>query len=328
MGRRLLLVLALVLVLAPGAEGAKVDAGTLLPQLRTAAPQLGGYDRDLFRLWVDADGDGCDTRREVLLAEARVLPTVLAGCRLVGGRWWSAYDSLFITDASTLDIDHFVPLSEAWQSGASRWSAATREAFANDLDYPLALIAVTATTNRSKSDQDPAEWMPPFAGYRCTYVATWIAVKWRWRLAVDRLERVALGAGLAGCGRAALVPEPERAAVASAPPPAEPVPVAAEPAPAGDDPRFGTCALALAAGYGPYVQGRDPEYAWYRDGDGDGTVCERGGAAAATPAVGDDPRFGSCRDAIAGGYGPYVQGTDPEYAWYRDGDGDGVVCER
>jgi hypothetical protein len=70
------------------------------------------------------------------------------------------------------------------------------------------------------------------------------------------------------------------------------------------------------------VQGRDPEYAWYRDGDGDGTVCEGAPAAAvpAAPAAGDDPRFGSCREALAAGYGPYVQGRDPEYAWYRDGE--------
>ena len=269
MGRRLLLVLVLALVLAPAADGATVGAKRLLPQLPTAAPHLTGYDRDLFRLWIDADGDGCDTRKEVLLAEARVLPTILAGCRLSGGRWWSAYDDLFITDSSSLDIDHFVPLSEAWQSGAWRWSSATREAYANDLGYPLSLIAVTATTNRAKSDMDPAEWMPPFADYRCTYVATWIAVKWRWRLAVDPLERAALRVGLVGCGAAGRVPTPARAAIT--------VGTTAAPAVSDGktDPRFPYCTDAIAAGYGPYVQGVDPEYAWYRDGDGDGVVCER-----------------------------------------------------
>ena len=277
MGRRLLGFAACAFVLAvlatpAGAATPTVSAATLLPRIATAAPHVGGYDRDLFRLWTDADGDGCDTRKEVLLAEARVLPTVLAGCRLGGGRWWSAYDGLFITDASSLDIDHFVPLSEAWQSGAWRWSSATREAYANDLGYPLSLIAVTATTNRAKSDMDPAEWMPPFAAYRCTYVASWIAVKWRWRLAVDGLERAALRVGLTGCGAAARVPRPARAAVALGSPSASAPAVASS---SGLDPRFPYCSDAIAAGYGPYAEGRDPEYAWYRDGDGDGVVCER-----------------------------------------------------
>ncbi|WP_113700827.1 thermonuclease family protein [Nonomuraea lactucae] len=46
-------------------------------------------------------------------------------------------------------------------------------------------------------------------------------------------------------------------------------------APTGNDPRFRTCGEANAAGYGPYTRGRDPEYAWYQDRDGDGVVCER-----------------------------------------------------
>jgi hypothetical protein len=255
------------------AAASTIQASTLLPQLTVRASQLTGYDRDLFRHWSDADGDGCDTRREVLLRQARVLPTVLAGCRLAGGRWWSAYDNLFITDAGALDIDHFVPLSEAWQSGAWRWSAGTREAFANDLDYPLSLIAVTATTNRQKSDQDPAEWLPAFGRYRCTYVASWIAVKWRWRLAVDRVEAAALRAGLTGCGVAGRVPKPARAAVALGP--SEAAPAAAPTGSGGVDARYPYCSDAIAAGLGPYRQGVDPEYDWYRDGDGDGLVCER-----------------------------------------------------
>ena len=203
-------------VAAAPADAGTVDARTLLPELTSAAPHLTGYSRDLFRLWVDADGDGCDTREEVLLAEARTSPAILGGCRLAGGRWWSAYDARTATSASSLDIDHFVPLSEAWRSGAWRWSAATRQAYANDLGYALSLIAVSASTNRSKGDQDPSTWLPPFSGYRCTYVATWIAIKWRWRLAVDGVERIALRAGLVGCGAATRVLRPSRAARAAA----------------------------------------------------------------------------------------------------------------
>ena len=273
----LIALLVLVLALPAGASAAPVSARALLGDLRTAAPQGAGYDRDLFDHWVDADGDGCDARDEVLLAEARTPPGVTGRCSLVGGRWWSAYDDLIVRSARRLDIDHFVPLAEAWRSGARRWDADTRRRFANDLDYPLTLIAVTASTNRAKRDRDPASWLPPFGAYRCTYVASWIAVKWRWRLTVDALERGALTVGLSGCGRRALVPEPTRARIALGRAEAE-VAGAEAPAPAapgsGDDPHFGSCREAIAAGYGPYVQGRDPEYAWYRDGDRDGTVCE------------------------------------------------------
>ena len=41
------------------------------------------------------------------------------------------------------------------------------------------LIAVSATSNRSKGDQDPVSWQPPAAGYRCTYATDWIALKTR-----------------------------------------------------------------------------------------------------------------------------------------------------
>ncbi|MFB4309214.1 excalibur calcium-binding domain-containing protein [Actinomadura sp. GTD37] len=96
----------------------------------------------------------------------------------------------------------------------------------------------------------------------------------------------------------------------------------------GLDPKFGTCAEANAAGYGPYVRGADPEYAWYEDRDQDGIDCERGsGSAAPQPGDGLDPRFATCAKANAAGYGPYYEGTDPEYAWYKDRDRDGVDCE-
>ncbi|GGS68207.1 thermonuclease family protein [Nonomuraea spiralis] len=46
------------------------------------------------------------------------------------------------------------------------------------------------------------------------------------------------------------------------------------------------------------------------------------------PPSGTDPRFRTCAEANAAGYGPYRRGVDPEYAWYQDRDGDGIVCER
>jgi hypothetical protein len=160
----------------------------LIGQLVVAAEQGAGYDRDLFRHWIDADGDGCNTRREVLIAEARVKPTITGDCDLVGGEWYSVYDQVTTTDPSDFDVDHFIPLKEAWDSGAYAWSSDKRKEFANDLGFGGSLIAVTASSNRSKSDRDPTDWLPSNSGYHCSYVTTWVKVKIRWGLTVDSAE--------------------------------------------------------------------------------------------------------------------------------------------
>ncbi|MFI6662952.1 HNH endonuclease family protein [Streptomyces sp. NPDC050523] len=158
-----------------------------------------GYTRDKFKHWIDADRDGCNTRAEVLLQEAVTAPEVGPKCTLNGGSWYSAYDDQYLDAAQQLDVDHLVPLAEAWDSGASDWAAKEREAYANDLDDPRALIAVSAATNRSKADQDPSTWLPPATGYRCTYVTDWVADKTRYQLSVDPGEKAALAETLARC---------------------------------------------------------------------------------------------------------------------------------
>ncbi|MDX2407308.1 HNH endonuclease family protein [Streptomyces microflavus] len=153
-----------------------------------------GYTRTKFKHWNSGDesSDGCNTRNEVLLAEAVVAPTVGAGCKLTGGSWTSYYDGQEVTSAGSLDIDHMVPLAEAWDSGASAWSASRREAYANDQGAAVSLVAVTARTNRSKSDQDPADWMPPSSEAQCRYVGEWVSTKLRWGLTADDRELEAL----------------------------------------------------------------------------------------------------------------------------------------
>jgi hypothetical protein len=152
----------------------------------------------LFPTWIDADHNGCDTRQEVLIAESIVTPTIGASCA-VSGEWRSAYDGVDTVDASKFDIDHMVPLAEAWASGAWSWTAAQRSAYANDLDQPYFLVAVSAASNRSKGDRDPAEWLPPSASFRCTYVLDWVAVKRAWSLTVDPAEAAAIQGLLNGC---------------------------------------------------------------------------------------------------------------------------------
>lgn len=153
-----------------------------------------GYKRDLYKHWNRGliASDGCDTRREVILSEAVNAPQVAAGCKLTGGSWRSAYDDVVVTDAARIDVDHFVPLAEVYDSEPTPWSAARREAYANDQGSPDTLIAVSAASNRSKSDKDPAEWLPSDGSYHCTYAATWVGTKLRWDLAADEAERQAL----------------------------------------------------------------------------------------------------------------------------------------
>ncbi|MFF2128722.1 HNH endonuclease family protein [Streptomyces olivochromogenes] len=158
-----------------------------------------GYERTKFRHWIDADKDSCNTRQEVLKAEAVLAPQQGPGCALTGGEWYSPYDDKYFTDARGLDIDHLVPLAEAWDSGASAWTAKEREAYANDLGDDRALIAVSAASNRSKSDQDPSTWQPPAQGYRCQYATDWVADKTRWGLTIDPTEHAALSEALSNC---------------------------------------------------------------------------------------------------------------------------------
>lgn len=173
----------------------------MLNSLTVSTPSTQTYNRDYFKHWVDSNGDGCTARAEVLKIESLKPTTVKAGttCTIETGEWFSVYDNKTITTASTVDIDHFVPLNEAWKSGAYSWDAKKREIYANDLEYAPSLIAVTATSNRSKSDQDPTTWMPPEGSYRCTYTATWITVKWRWQLTIDTAEKAALENALNAC---------------------------------------------------------------------------------------------------------------------------------
>lgn len=226
-----------------------------------------GYERDYFRIWIDSDSDGCNTRAEVLIAESQTATTHRGTCTIETGQWLSAYDGLFFSDASEVDIDHFVPLNEAWMSGAYAWDLQTRVNYGNDLGYDGSLLAVSAHSNRSKSDKDPSKWLPSSQNYLCDYSATWVAVKWRWNLSVDALEKSALTSILSSCSSTS-AELPQRAVIILGQAPNQPAPND------GLDPDYRTCQVARANGKGPYIQGIDPEYDWYVDRDKDAMVCE------------------------------------------------------
>ncbi|MEV7526170.1 hypothetical protein [Streptomyces sp. NPDC091371] len=97
---------------APGAAGVRAPLPLFeaIDRLPVAVEHREGYKRDLYQHWNKGliASDGCDTRREVILAEAVVAPQVAAGCKLTGGYWRSPYDNLVVTDAGRLDVDHMV----------------------------------------------------------------------------------------------------------------------------------------------------------------------------------------------------------------------------
>jgi hypothetical protein len=186
---------------APAASAASVSMAlrSAVSGLPVAGEVRTGYARSKFPLWIDADGDGCNTRQEVLIAEATIAPGIGSGCALTGGRWLSYYDDATWTDPADLDIDHLVPLAEAWDSGARDWTTAQRQGYANDLGDARDLVAVTDNVNQAKGDRDPAEWLPPLSSATCRYVDEWVAVKLRWRLSVDAAEKSALTDLAGGC---------------------------------------------------------------------------------------------------------------------------------
>jgi hypothetical protein len=154
------------------------------------------YNRDLFPHWITITGT-CNTREQVLKRDGTGV-TVNSSCAPTAGSWYSPYDGATWSNPADVDIDHMVPLAEAWASGAWAWTTSRRQTYANDLGGPE-LWAVTDNVNQSKGDRDPAEWQPPRAAFRCTYARAWVQVKWYYGLSVDSAEKSALTAMLATC---------------------------------------------------------------------------------------------------------------------------------
>ncbi|MFJ6026499.1 HNH endonuclease family protein [Pseudarthrobacter sp. NPDC092424] len=205
MGNNFTLKSALVAFLASGllaagfsapAEAATTYTTSLRAAVRAlpvAAENNAGYDRDrYFGQWIDQNRDCQNTRAEVLIAESKVAPryTTTRKCTVASGRWITTFDNRAHTSATTVQIDHMVPVHEAWGSGARAWTQARRVAFYNDLGYAGSLNAQTSSLNSSKQASGPERWMPP--ANRCLYIAQWTTVKARWGLKVDTAERAAL----------------------------------------------------------------------------------------------------------------------------------------
>lgn len=186
---------------APTAEGGASLAAQRLSELGVnddfgSQPK---YDRNKFKHWSDLDGNRCDSRQDVLIRQSIGNAQVDAyGCQVVTGDWFSEYDAFTTTNPGDLDIDHVVALGEGWRAGAWQWDDAKREKFANDLTSRQ-LIAVSAKSNRAKSDKRPDEWMPPRAEYHCQYLFDWVEVKHLWGLTLATPEKNFIQQKLQSC---------------------------------------------------------------------------------------------------------------------------------
>ncbi|MEU6081024.1 HNH endonuclease family protein [Streptomyces sp. NPDC047108] len=182
---------------APPTPPSAATARTYLSELTVSAEgSSDGYSRDKFPHWITQSG-ACNTREVVLKRDGSGVEQD-SSCAAVSGSWFSPYDGATWSAAADVDIDHVVPLAEAWRSGASGWTTAQRQGFANDLTRAQ-LIAVTDNVNQSKGDQDPAEWLPSETGYRCMYARMWVQVKHHYDLTLDSAEKSALSSILNGC---------------------------------------------------------------------------------------------------------------------------------
>lgn len=166
------------------------------------------YERSAFgHGWDDLDSDGQDERAEILIRTHRGDPDALRFAtgrerRVVAGRWFCRFTGQTFTDAGDLDIDHLVPLKDAWLSGAHAWTRERRERYANGVGIKTNrkawLVPVSSSSNRSKGDDAPHEWLPPRTSYHVRYACSWIRTKHYWSLSVTAAEKAKLAEILTG----------------------------------------------------------------------------------------------------------------------------------
>ena len=192
MRRIVLLALLLTSIPTQSASANEPTALAVLNQLEVKgrAPKT-GYSRAAFTHWSDLNRDGCDSRNEILKRDLTqiIFKTGTRDCKVISGQLLDPFSGktlIFSSSKSTVDIDHLVSLSNAWQTGAAYFDKKTRESLAND---PLNLLAVDAKLNRQKGDADAATWLPPLKSFRCEYVARQVAVKAKYLLWITSAER-------------------------------------------------------------------------------------------------------------------------------------------
>ena len=157
------------------------------------------YNRKKWKHWIDANRDCQNTRNEVLIRDS-LLPVRFYSrkkCRVKSGKWKCFYTNRIFTNPRLLDIDHVVPLAEAYRSGGYLWKGPKKKQFANDLSNKYHLLAVYRRVNRAKRDKDPALWLPD--NNKCEYIKYWRAIKAKYQLSIDEKEKRAINNVLTTC---------------------------------------------------------------------------------------------------------------------------------
>lgn len=230
-----------------------------------------GYSRAQFgNSWVDTDHNSCDTRDDILKRDltAESFRADQGGdCIVASGTLADPYTGTtirFTRGKSTVDIDHVVALSDAWQKGAKQWTRDKREQLAND---PLNLLAVDYSSNRIKGDADAATWLPSNKAFRCAYVARQAAVKKKYAVWVTAAEKTAMVKVLDTCPGEPL-PDSGKPVASSG----SGAPATQTSAPAAAATQYANCDAVRKAGAAPLHSG-DPGYSRALDRDGDGVAC-------------------------------------------------------
>lgn len=231
------------------------------------APKTGYSRAEFGKSWVDTDHNSCDTRDDILKRDmtAESFRSDQGGdCVIASGTLDDPYTGRtihFTRGKSTVDIDHVVALSDAWQKGAQKWSEDKREQLAND---PLNLLAVDYSSNRVKGDADAATWLPSNKSFRCAYVARQAAVKKKYGVWVTGAEKTAMVKVLNTCPGEKL-PDSGKPVASGTPD--------VETSSAATGTRYANCDAVRKAGAAPLRKG-DPGYSRSLDRDGDGVACD------------------------------------------------------
>jgi hypothetical protein len=169
------------------------------------------YDRYEWRHWDNYERSCWNVREEVLWRDAVKDETLTLldinkvrtddkskACYITGGTWVDPYTGEEFTNPSDLDVDHMIPLGYAARAGGYLWDDNKKMDYANYLDYNYHLVAVSASANRSKSDNGPADWKPRKEFY-CQYGVAWTVITNKWELSLDNGDKKAIQGMLEAC---------------------------------------------------------------------------------------------------------------------------------
>ncbi|WP_156250813.1 HNH endonuclease family protein [Pseudactinotalea terrae] len=194
--RRLLAGLAVVVLAGLGyvqGSSAFTEPAPELTRTQVRPDAVPDYVREEFGDgW--ASSNGCDTRNRVLARDlTQVQHAPGSDCVVISGVLVDPYTGQRVrfergtTTSQQVQIDHVLPLAQAWDAGAYAWTYEQRVAFAND---EVNLLAAAGSVNASKSDATLAEYAPQLSGLAlCEYVTTYVQVAQTYALTLSQADR-------------------------------------------------------------------------------------------------------------------------------------------